>query len=317
MPSRKYSIGSSTVMMLRRRSLRRVSAAYSVVVLPEPVGPVTSMMPCGRRMILSMSASVSVAIGLDADVRGILFHGLGEQGVDEPDDGRVVLALEQVLRLGQGLRDAREIHVIVAEIAHDVHGLARAMLIGLAQLVIDAGGVDGLEGDGRAEIAAHLGQRRGAHVRAAPDDGAAVVPLIDQHAVTLGVGERQPPPRRRGGWRGGGEFVGLGIHRGKIDQRAFGGAISNGGGKSRISSCTGITGTSSPGINATPFCCISNCRARMKLYLPDDTCARRPSSRMMSGCRHTLRFVLSLMVVPSLICGLTLRVRPTFLRLMG
>src|SRR3569832_1510745 len=334
----------------------------------------------------------AVFIGLDVDVRGSFFHGLGEQGVDEPDDGRVVLALEQVLGLGQGLRDAREIHVIVAEIAHDVHGLARALLVGQAQLVIEAVGVDGLERDGGAEIAAHLGQRRGAHVRAAPDDGAAVVPLIDQHAVLFGVGVWQPPRRLGGGWRGGGEFVGLGSHRGKIDLRAFGGAISNGGGKSRISSSTGITGTSSPGINATPFCCISSCRARMKLYLPDDTCARRPSSRMMSGCRNTIRFVLSLlvklkrnrlpssgrspssgtfcvlsrmlsvmsppstttspsststpvriervlvmrsaapctpaarlstfcstsslMVLPSLICGLTLRVRPTFLRLM-
>ena len=41
-------MGSSTVMMLRLRSLSRVSPAYRVVVLPEPVGPVTSRMPCGR-----------------------------------------------------------------------------------------------------------------------------------------------------------------------------------------------------------------------------------------------------------------------------
>ena len=49
-PSMKYSIGSSTVMMLRLLSLMRSSAAYSVVVLPEPVGPVTRMMPCGLWM---------------------------------------------------------------------------------------------------------------------------------------------------------------------------------------------------------------------------------------------------------------------------
>jgi len=32
-------------MMLRLRSLSTLNAEYSVVVLPEPVGPVTSMMP--------------------------------------------------------------------------------------------------------------------------------------------------------------------------------------------------------------------------------------------------------------------------------
>ena len=47
MPSMAYSTGSSTVRMLRWPSLRAASAAYSVVVLPEPVGPVTSTMPLG------------------------------------------------------------------------------------------------------------------------------------------------------------------------------------------------------------------------------------------------------------------------------
>ena len=40
-----YSTGSSTVMMLMSGLLMRVSAEYSVVVLPDPVGPVTSTMP--------------------------------------------------------------------------------------------------------------------------------------------------------------------------------------------------------------------------------------------------------------------------------
>src|SRR6056297_632615 len=47
-PSMSYSIGSSTVMMLRLRSLSSSKAAYSVVDLPDPVGPVTSRIPCGR-----------------------------------------------------------------------------------------------------------------------------------------------------------------------------------------------------------------------------------------------------------------------------
>ena len=46
-PASSYSMGSSTVMMLLWLASMRDSAAYSVVVLPEPVGPVTSTMPCG------------------------------------------------------------------------------------------------------------------------------------------------------------------------------------------------------------------------------------------------------------------------------
>ena len=47
MPSIWYSTGSSTVMILTSAVLSLLSAVYSVVVLPEPVGPVTSRMPCG------------------------------------------------------------------------------------------------------------------------------------------------------------------------------------------------------------------------------------------------------------------------------
>ena len=46
-PGSRYSTGSSTVMMLTSGLLISVSVAYSVVDLPEPVGPVTSTMPCG------------------------------------------------------------------------------------------------------------------------------------------------------------------------------------------------------------------------------------------------------------------------------
>ncbi len=46
-PSMAYSTGSSMVRILREPSLSRLNAAYRVVVLPEPVGPVTSTMPLG------------------------------------------------------------------------------------------------------------------------------------------------------------------------------------------------------------------------------------------------------------------------------
>ena len=45
MPESWYSTGSSIVMILSSSLLISERAAYSVVVLPEPVGPVTSTMP--------------------------------------------------------------------------------------------------------------------------------------------------------------------------------------------------------------------------------------------------------------------------------
>ena len=49
MPGSRYSTGSSTVMMLRSGLLSMLSVAYSVVDLPEPVGPVTRIVPYGLR----------------------------------------------------------------------------------------------------------------------------------------------------------------------------------------------------------------------------------------------------------------------------
>src|SRR3989344_3384146 len=42
------SIGSSTVLTFTSSVATRFKVEYSVVVFPEPVGPVTRMMPCGR-----------------------------------------------------------------------------------------------------------------------------------------------------------------------------------------------------------------------------------------------------------------------------
>ena len=50
MPLIWYSTGSSMVMILSSSFLISLSAAYSVVVLPDPVGPVTSTIPYGSRM---------------------------------------------------------------------------------------------------------------------------------------------------------------------------------------------------------------------------------------------------------------------------
>ena len=59
-PGTSYSMGSSTVTMRRSVELIWRRKALSEVDLPEPVGPVTSMMPCGyssTRVICARSAS--------------------------------------------------------------------------------------------------------------------------------------------------------------------------------------------------------------------------------------------------------------------
>ena len=48
----RYSTGSSTVIILLSCWFNSLNAPYSVVVLPEPVGPVTKTMPCGRFIML-------------------------------------------------------------------------------------------------------------------------------------------------------------------------------------------------------------------------------------------------------------------------
>jgi hypothetical protein len=50
-PGKLYSTGSSAVMIFLSGRFSSLSAPYSVVVLPLPVGPVTRKMPFGRRMI--------------------------------------------------------------------------------------------------------------------------------------------------------------------------------------------------------------------------------------------------------------------------
>ena len=54
-----YSTGSSRVMMLTVSSFRCINIEYSVVVLPLPVGPVTSRMPSGRASMMRRRSSWS------------------------------------------------------------------------------------------------------------------------------------------------------------------------------------------------------------------------------------------------------------------
>ena len=62
MPVIAYSTGSSTVRMLHEPSFSALRLAYSVVVLPEPVGPVLSRIPLGRDRQARRACSTSAGI---------------------------------------------------------------------------------------------------------------------------------------------------------------------------------------------------------------------------------------------------------------
>ena len=71
---------------------------------------------------------------LDVDVGGVLAHRLREQRVDQADDRRIVLALEQVGLLGQVLRQVRQIGGVLEA---ELHRIVAAALVGLAQQLIE------------------------------------------------------------------------------------------------------------------------------------------------------------------------------------
>ena len=94
---------------------------------------------------------------LDVDVGGVFLHRLREHGVDEPDDGRVVFALEQVRLFGQVLREVREVGGFLDTFG-GLHGVV-AGFVGLAQQRVERVVFDLLEPQRNAEIAAHFGDR--------------------------------------------------------------------------------------------------------------------------------------------------------------
>ena len=72
MPARRYSTGSSTVMMFFDSSLRMLRVAYSVVDLPEPGRP----------------GDEDRAVGLAVRLLEALHRGVEEAEVGEVQDGR-------------------------------------------------------------------------------------------------------------------------------------------------------------------------------------------------------------------------------------
>ncbi len=67
-------------------------------------------------------------VGFDMNIRGFLFDGLGEHGVDQADDRRVVLAVEQIVGVRQLFGEGIEVE-LVADVGHHAVRLRRITLI--------------------------------------------------------------------------------------------------------------------------------------------------------------------------------------------
>ena len=132
---------------------------------------------------------------LDVDVGRVLLHRLREHRVDEPDDRRVVVAVEQVRLLRQILREVGEVGAFI-EAFDGLHGVL-SRLRRLAQQGVELSFGDALQPQRAAQIAAHFGDRHRRDVLAAGAFRHAIDESLHEYAVTLREREGEPPLRRQ------------------------------------------------------------------------------------------------------------------------
>ena len=75
----------------------------------------------------------------DVNIARAFFHRLGENGVDESNDRRVVFRFEQILRFGQFVGERFQIEVVVEICNHGARIVA--LFVQRAQQTFEAGGV--------------------------------------------------------------------------------------------------------------------------------------------------------------------------------
>ena len=94
--------------------------------------------------------------GLDVDIGGLLTDRLGQQGVDQAHDRRIVLRFQQVGRLAQRTGGTGEVHL--PQVAKGVHRLAGATLIGAGNELIEGVRSDLAQGESATDGAPRLTQ---------------------------------------------------------------------------------------------------------------------------------------------------------------
>ena len=139
-------------------------------------------------------------VGFDMNIRGFLFDGLGEHGVDQADDRRVVLAVEQIVGVRQLFGEGIEVELI-ADVGHHAVRLRRITLIAEHQHFLERVRRQTADAHRAVRQAARFQQRPGGGIGAAQRFAAFAV--AEQHKmVRAGPGEGQQRTAF-GGWRHG------------------------------------------------------------------------------------------------------------------
>ena len=149
--------------LMRPSCGRRFSAmsSFAMTLMRETTSGATARLVCSTSRSTPSTRKRTTSrfsIGLDVDVGGVLLDRLRQHRVDQPDDRRVVLALQQVGRLRQVLRELREVGVVLDALDH-LHGVATAAFVGLAQQLVEAVVGHALDHQRHAEEAAQLRRR--------------------------------------------------------------------------------------------------------------------------------------------------------------
>jgi len=127
--------------------------------------------------------------GLDVDVGRLFFYRLAQHGVDEADDGGVVVGVQQVFTLGQLFGQREEVH-LVAEILHQLACLGGVALIVGHQQLFEGFAVHLLHREGAARHPPHFQQGLRRHALAA-EQHRGPLPLGQDHPEVAGEGKRQ------------------------------------------------------------------------------------------------------------------------------
>jgi hypothetical protein len=124
----------------------------------------------------------------DVNVGRVVLDRLREDGIDQLDDRRLVIALQQVGRFGQILREMREVGVVFHAADH-LHGRVGAAFVLQTQQLIERVGIDTPQLQRHAQHTADFRNRGRLRAGAVNHFGDIVLHSLHEHAVTFAEGE--------------------------------------------------------------------------------------------------------------------------------
>ncbi len=179
--------------------------------------------------------------GLDVDVRRAVAQRLREQRVDQADDRRIVLALQQVLDAGDLLQQARQVQIL-REVAGQRRGAGFGAVVGRGDQFVELLRSNAAHCDRNPQGAAQFRERAGARIGTHGDLRDVAIECGNDHALALGkrVGnaDRAPIHYLRPSLYGRTSISSAG-------EVALGGSVGEGM-SGRIGSCAGWTFFCSP-----------------------------------------------------------------------